>query len=113
MTYLQQRCIVVGGQTSLGPLGQVGMMCSPAVLHAQQLQQQVLTLQQHLLKAQLEGLDLQAELQGCWAHKQQVEAANKVRIGCVAMVSHLSWHLDVLLMSGSTQLWVCYTCSSS
>jgi hypothetical protein len=99
MTYLQQRFIVVGGQTSLGPLGQVGMMCSPAVLHAQQLQQQVLTLQQHLLKAQMEGFDLQADLQICRAHRQQVEASNKVcvyppdtnRFLAVSLCSSSSW----------------------
>lgn len=80
MTNVAQHVIVVGGQSSLGPLSNVGMMCSPAVLHTQQLQQQVVLQQQQLLQGQLERLGLQAEMQDCRAKLQCAQASNQV--GC-------------------------------
>lgn len=78
VTYLAQRFVVVGGQTSLGPLGQVGTMCSPAVLHAQQLQQQAIQHQLQLEQMQREQLELQAQCAGYEAQLESDHVANKV-----------------------------------
>ena len=69
---------MVGGQTSLGPVGQVGVLWSPAVLTALQLQEE--SLQQHEvhLKCQQQELQLHAQLHLCAAQAQEAQAAIEV-----------------------------------
>lgn len=92
VTYLAQRFMVVGGQTSLGPLGQLGMMCSPAVLHAQRLQQQALRQELQLVQAQQQRLELQAQCSSYQAQLEFDEAAGQV--SCV--VTHTSHELHCI-----------------
>jgi len=81
VTYLAHRFFVVGGQTSLGPLSQVGVLCSPALLHTLHLQQEGYQQQQQLVQLKQQQLELQAQLQGCQLQVQHGETVTKVRLG--------------------------------
>jgi hypothetical protein len=54
------------------------MMCSPAVLHARQLQQQALQQELQLAQAQQRGLKLQAQCSSYEAQLEFDEAAGQV-----------------------------------